>query len=299
MTAHPTVRKHGSTHWLLLVPAVTVILVTTFIPIVIMLVFSFSTPGDYGGVKFIFSADAWRDVLIKQDIFDDTYSIDYGNISIFFRSIYLALLTTVVTIFIGVPTAYFIVTRPENVRGFWLFLIVLPFWTNVVVRTLSVMQLIRNEGIVNGALTSIGVINSPISIMYTDYAVIMGMIYVYIPLAVLPIYTILERFDFRLLEAAYDLYASKWDAFVKILLPSMKSGIAAGAILVFIPSIGNYVVSRMLGGGGNMMMANYIELQFGQARNWPHGAALSLSLVLVILIAVVVYRNRMERSDEA
>ncbi len=188
------------------------------------------------------------------------------------------------------PTAYFIATRPENQRNAWLFLITIPFWTNLLIRTFAIMELIRNGGAINGILVSwLGVIDEPIQMMNTDFAIMLGMVYVYLPLMVLPAYASIEKLDFRLVEAGYDLYANKFRVLWRVILPIIKPGIIAGSILVFIPSIGAYVTPRILGGGNQMMLGNLIALQFDQGRNWPLGAALSIALMVIVMVALLVY----------
>ena len=163
-------------------------------------------------------------------------------------------------------------------RDIWLFLITIPFWTNLLIRTFAIQEVIRNEGIINTVLIRLGIIDRPIQIMFTDVAIMLGMLYVYLPLMVLPLYASMEKLDFRLVEAGYDLYATRFQVLRRIIIPLVKPGIIAGSILVFIPSLGAYVTPRVLGGGKNMMLGNLIELQFGQGRNWPLGAALSITL---------------------
>ena len=148
--------------------------------------------------------------------------------------------------------------------------------------------MIRNGGLLNSALIWAGLIETPIQILYTDWAVLIGMVYVYLPLMVLPLYAAIDRFDMRLLEAAHDLYAGRLQALRRVVLPVIRPGIVAGGILVFVPSLGAYVTPRLLGGGRNMMIGNFIELQFGQGRNWPLGAALSLVLLGIVLLALIV-----------
>jgi spermidine/putrescine transport system permease protein len=148
---------------------------------------------------------------------------------------------------------------------------------------------IRNDGVLNTALLSMGVITEPLRIIYTDTAVLIGMAYVYLPLMVLPLFAAIDRFDMRLLEAGYDLYASRWQVLRRIILPITRPGIVAGSILVFVPSLGAYVTPRILGGGKNMMIGNFIELQFTQGRNWPLGAALSVTLLVIVMVALLFY----------
>ena len=180
---------------------------------------------------------------------------------------------------LGFPTAYFIATRSEKSRNIWLLLITIPFWTNLLIRTFAIQELIRNEGIINVVLIKLGLISHPIQMLFTDAAVLTGLTYVYFPLMVLPIYASLEKLDFRLVEAGYDLYATRRRVLWEIIVPLSKPGIIAGSILVFIPCIGAYVTPRVLGGGKNLMLGSLIEQQFGQARDWPFGSALSITLL--------------------
>ena len=172
----------------------------------------------------------------------------------------------------GFPTAWFIATRPPRSRALWLFLITIPFWTNLLIRTFAINEIIRNEGLLNTHADLAGRHHARrCQMIYTDAAVFVGMTYVYLPLMVLPLFASIDRFDMRLLEAGYDLYASRWQVLRRVILPIVKPGIIAGSILVFVPSLGAYVTPRILGGGKNMMIGNFIELQFGQGRNWPLG----------------------------
>lgn len=275
--------------WLLSLPAVLIILFFAAGPLLVMVVYSFLTPGDYGNVKWEFSLDGWANTIVQRDIFDDTLMWADAHLSIFWRSFSLSLITTVLTLIFGLPTAWFIATQPPGRRELWLFLVTVPFWSNLLVRTIAIQELIRSEGVINLVLMWIGVINEPIQMMFTDFAIGFGMTYVYLPLMVLPIYAAVDKLDFRLVEAAHDLYASRWTAFRRVILPLIKPGIIAGSILVFIPSLGAYVTPRVLGGGKNLMFGNLIELQFGAGRNWPLGAALSLMLMTAVMLALIYY----------
>ncbi|WDZ79678.1 ABC transporter permease (plasmid) [Ensifer adhaerens] len=284
--------------WLLATPALLTILVAAIGPLFIVLAYSFLAPGEYGDVKWQFSLDAWTGVFFERDIFDDTLSLASAHIEIFWRSVKLALITTVATLFFGFPTAYFMATRNEQSRELWQFLITIPFWTNLLIRTLAILQIIRNEGILNTVLIKLGLIQEPIQILFTDTAILIGMVYVYLPLMVLPIYASLERLDFRLVEAGYDLYATRWRVLRKIILPLAKPGVIAGSILVFIPAIGAFVSPSVLGGGKNMMFSNLIELQFGQGRNWPLGSALSITVMIIVMAALLIYVRNNTAKDE-
>ena len=290
-----TVRRN----WLLTAPALVVLFFAASGPLLIVLVYSFLTKATYGGVVWEFSTDAWFNVLFQRDIFDDTVSIADAHLTIFWRSIKLSFMTTVTTLAFGFPTAYFIATRSPSSRNIWLFLITIPFWTNLLIRTFAIMEVIRNEGVVNTILTGIGVIDQPIQMLYTDFALMVGMTYVYLPLMVLPLYASMEKLDFRLIEAAYDLYATRIQVLRRVIVPLVMPGIVAGSILVFIPALGAFVTPRVLGGGKNMMLGNLIELQFGAGRNWPLGAALSITLLAIVMLALIFYVRTVQRSAEA
>lgn len=293
-----TANQNNNTHrWLLSAPALGIILFAAVGPIIVMLVYSFMVKGDYGGVKlWEFSLDGWLNVFLQRDIFDDTLSIADAHITIFWRSLKLAVLTTLVTLGFGFPTAYFIATRPPRYREVWLFLITIPFWTNLLIRTFAIQEVIRNEGIINSVLLSIGLIDQPIQMLFTDGAILAGMVYVYLPLMVLPLYASMDKLDFSLVEAGYDLYATRWRVLKRIILPLVKPGMIAGCILVFIPSLGAYVTPRLLGGGKHLMLGNLIELQFGAGRNWPLGSAISITLMILVMIALLFYLRNAARS---
>ena len=274
--------------WLLSAPALVILTFAATGPLLVMLVYSFLTPGEYGNVVWRFSTDAWVSTVLTRDIFDGTYAFADAHLAILWRSVKLALTTTVLTFVLGLPTAWFIATRPARLRATLLFLIMIPFWTNLLIRTFAINQIIRNEGILNTFLRRVGVIEEPLVIIYSDFAVLLGMTYVYLPLMVLPLFAAIDRFDLRLIEAAYDLYASRWQVLRHVAMPIVRPGIVAGAILVFIPSLGAYVTPRILGGGRHMMIGNFIELQFGQGRNWPLGAALSVLLLVFVGAALLL-----------
>ncbi|MBW8319705.1 MAG: ABC transporter permease, partial [Rhizobium sp.] len=252
--------------WLLSAPALILITLAGVGPLLIVLVYSFLAPGSYGDVKWEFSTQAWFSVFLERDIFDDTLSLADAHVSILWRSIKLAITTTIASLVLGFPTAYFIASRPAHLRQVWLFLVTIPFWTNMLIRGFAIQEMIRNEGLVNTILMKLGVISAPIQMLYTDFAILLGMAYVHLPLMVLPLYASMEKLDFRLVEAGYDLYATRFQVLRRIIIPLVKPGIIAGSILVFIPALSSYVIPRILGGGKNLMIGNLIELQFGQGR---------------------------------
>ena len=282
-------RRDICKRWLLSLPALLIVLAAATGPLLIVVLYSFLSPGPYGDVLWQPSVDGWIGVFLERDMFTETLSIADAHVSILMRSVMLSLVTTVVTLLVGFPTAYFIATRPERTREMWLLLITIPFWTNLLIRTFAVLQIIRNDGLINGVLMRLRVISAPIQMLFTDGAILTGMVYVYLPLMVLPVYANLEKLDFRLVEAAYDLYATPFRVLTKIIIPLAKPGLIAGSILVFIPALGAYVTPSILGGGKNLMLGNLIELQFGQGRNWPLGSALSITLMLIVTAALLVY----------
>jgi len=290
-------RRDIRRRWLLSTPALLIILFAAIGPLFVVLLYSFMVKGDYGDVKYWqFSLDGWFGVFMQRDIFDDTLTVNDAHLAIFWRSVKLSLMTTFITLALGFPTAYFIATRAERWRELWLFLVTIPFWTNLLIRTFAMQEVIRNEGVINTVLLQTGLINKPFQMMYTDLGILFGMAYVYLPLMVLPLYASMERLDFRLVEAGYDLYATRWQVLRRIIIPLVKPGIVAGSILVFIPSLGAYVTPRVLGGGKNMMLGNLIELQFGQGRNWPLGSAISITLMAIVMLALLVYVRNVTKS---
>ncbi len=275
--------------WQLLSPALIIIGLFGLFPLTITLIYSFLSPGTYGGVTWKFSTDAYVQFLFDRDIFDDTLQFSGTYLSIFGRSIGLAFGATVGALIIGFPTAYFIASKPPSHRNFWLFLITLPFWVNLLVRTYAILLILRDEGIINIGLMGLGITDQPIGMLYTNYAIFAGLIYSYLPFMVLPLYASLEKLDFRLVEAAYDLYASRFQVLRHVIIPMAKPGIVAGCILVFIPGLGAYITPELLGGGKELMIGNLIALQFSGSRNWPFGAAAALILMVVVMASLIIY----------
>ncbi|MBQ0748627.1 MAG: ABC transporter permease [Roseovarius sp.] len=276
--------------WILVSPALVVLILAASGPLLIVAVYSVLSPGNMGGVAWDFSTEAWFRVFFKRDIFDpETVTLNADHLAVFQRTLWLSFQTTLICAALGFPTAWFIATRPVNRRMVWLFLITVPFWTNLLIRTFAIQELIRNTGTVNTVLVWLGLIREPVDLMYTDFAVLLGMSYVFLPLMVLPLYAAMDKLDFRLVEAGYDLYASRLQVLWHVILPLVKPGFIAGSILVFIPSIGAYVTPRVLGGGRSMMMGNLIGLQFGQGRNWPLGSALAMVLLVIVVVALIFY----------
>ena len=232
--------------WLLSAPALTLLFLAASGPLLVVLVYSVLEAGEYSGVVWQPSGDAWFRVLFHRDIFDDTVSLADAHLLIFWRSAQLSLSTTLIALILGFPTAYFIATRPPQQRTLWLFLVTIPFWTNLLIRTFAIMEVIRNEGLLNSWLLKLGVIETPIELLYTDFAVLVGMVYVYLPLMVLPLYAAMERLDFRLVEAAYDLYASRLQVLWRVIIPLVKPGIGAGSVAKLVHNAAGYTLQAAL-----------------------------------------------------
>lgn len=291
-------RKTRRLRWILLTPALAIICGVGIMPLSIILVYSFMSPGPYAGISWEPTFDAWISLVLERDIFDDTLQLNDAHISILYRSLWLALLTTVLTLIFGFPLAYFIATRPARQRNLWLFMISLPFWSNLLVRTFAMMLFLRDDGYINNVLLLIGLIDKPMILIYTEFAVAVGLVYAFLPLMVMPLYASMEKLDFRLIEAGYDLYANRLQVLRRVIIPLVKPGIVAGCILVFIPAIGSWVTPKLLGGGKGLMVGNLISNQFGTSRDWPLGSAIALFLMLMVMIALIIYvRNSTAARD--
>ena len=263
-----------------------------------MLVYSFLTKEFRGGVIWEFTLAAYDQFFFDRGLFgDEPPQIEWTYITIFWRSIWQAGAATLLSLVIGFPTAYYIATRPENTRAIWVFLVTVPYWVNLLIRTVSMKFLLRDQGPLNDFLIWVGLIDSPIHIINTNLAVQIGLFYSYLPFMVLPIYAAVERYNFALSEAAADLYASKWVTLRRILIPSVRPGIIAGCILVFVPSLGAFLAPDLLGGAKNFMIGSLIEEQFkGSAGNWPFGAAASMILLTMVLLILLVFARQQAKS---
>ncbi len=264
--------------WLLLLPATFWLIIFFVAPLFIVLVYSFLERGTYGGVIWQFNPGNFGRV------FDPLY------LNTFFRSVYIAIATTIGCLILGYPLAYYIATRPANRRNTLLLALMIPFWTNFLIRTYAWLTLLRtNTGLINMTLISLGIIDEPLPLFGTDFAIILGLVYGWLPDMVLPIYAALERLDKSLLEAASDLYAPGLRVFSRVIWPLSLPGVVAGSMLVFIPSLGAFVTPAILGGGKSLMIGNIISNQFLAAHDWPFGSALSALMMGVMLVATLIY----------
>ena len=286
-------------NWLLL-PAWVTLTILVLCPVLLMLLYSFLTKEFRGGVIWEFSFAAYDQFFCDRGLFgDEGCTIEWTYIQIFWRSIWQAAAATILSLVIGFPTAYFIATRQENIRPLWVFLITIPYWVNLLIRTISMRFMLREEGPLNNFLLWTGIVDDPLRLINTNFAVQIGLFYSYLPFMVLPIYAAVERYNFTLSEAAADLYANKWVTLRRILLPTVRPGVLAGCILVFVPSLGAFLAPDLLGGAKNFMIGSLIEEQFkGNAGNWPFGAAASMILLSMVLIILTIYARQQVRSDK-
>ncbi|WP_221799541.1 ABC transporter permease [Oceanobacter mangrovi] len=272
---------------LLLAPA-TLFLGIFFIgPLLIMAVYSFLEPGLYGGVEWNFYHWNYGRVLGWADGFYEEFDLVY--LEILARSAGLALATTLLTLLVCYPAAFWISRMSTRGKALCLFLITLPFFSSMIIRLYAWILILRDSGFANQILDALGLISEPLGLMYSSTAVVIGMIYIFVPFMFLPLYSSVEKIDGKLIQASQDLGAAPLTTFRKVILPLTLPGVIAGSVLVFIPSLGNFVVPSMLGGAKVVMIGNLVEQQFLYARNWPFGATLSMLMIVSMLVIVSFY----------
>lgn len=251
------------------------------IPMIAVVAISFMGRDEFGNVVLDFNLDAYATFL------DPLY------LGIFWDTIVLSVLTTVICLLLSYPLAYYIANAGPKMQTWGLAMITIPFWINFLIRTYAWVILLRTQGVVNNFLMDIGLVQEPLQLLYTKGAVLLGMVYTFIPFMVLPIYVALEQMDKKLLEAASDLGASPWKAFWHITLPQTRSGIMTGSVLVYVSTTGLFVVTDILGGAKSAMISNIIQSQFQGARNWPFGSALSVIFVILSLMMIILFNKVM------
>ena len=247
------------------------------IPLVYVVVMSFCTRGLYGGVQYKLSFESYR------SIFSSLY------LKVTWKSLLMAFETCVICLFISYPFAWFLSRVPKRLSGILMLLVILPFWVSALLRLNGWSNILRDSGIINTLLLKAGIIKHPITMMYTDGAVLFGMVYCMVPFMILPLHTSISKLDYSLIEAAMDLGASPLRTFLRVILPATLPGIFAGTIQVFIPSLGAFFVSDVMGGGNSVYLGNLIQNQFLVARNWPLGAAFSVLLIVFTLVMLRLY----------
>jgi spermidine/putrescine transport system permease protein len=247
------------------------------VPLLLILTYSFGTSGVYGGITLGFNPGNYLKV------FDPLY------LEIIVRTFVIALINTLLCLALGYPLAYFIAFKGGSWKYILILMVMIPFWTSLLLRAYAWVVILNGNGIANRALQFLGITDEPLTLIFTPQAVMMGMVYSYLPFMILPLYASLEKFDVRLKEAAQDLGASRWHTFWRVTFPLSIPGLIAGSILVFIPSAGEFVIPDLLGGSQTTMTGNLIRAQFGQARDWAFGSALSVMLAVLLLGAIMFY----------
>lgn len=276
--------RPGWKAWALLAPMVFWLLAFVVIPAAILLVYSFCERDEIGGVVYTFTFRNY------ERVFQPVY------LQIFGRSIGYAALTTLLCVVIGYPVAYYIARVDESLRNKLLLLVMVPFWTSFLIRTYAWITILKQEGLLNGFVQGMALPFGPFNLLYTPTAVIIGLVYAYLPFMILPIYGSAEKLDNSLIEAAYDLGAGPVRAFSSVIVPLTMPGIAAGTLLVFVPAIGMFAVTDLMGGAKVLMIGNVIQNQFLQARDWPFGAALGVIFMLMFVVTYVILQRRGARS---
>ena len=280
----------------LLLPALFMIGFFMLLPLGLMAYVSLLERGVNGGVVWgSYTAEAYLQFLFERDL-DDSLLLNTDYLQIFLRSFTLSCVTSLLALLIGFPVALYMALQPKPYRNLLIFLVTVPFWTNLLVRNYAWILLLRNNGLINDLLQGLGL--EPLQMLYTPFAIGVGLTYSYLPFMVLPIYASLEKIDFRLVEAAFDLGADRRRALTRVIIPLALPGIIAGTLLVFVPCLGAYVTPELLGGGKSLMIGNLIQNQFGAARNWPFGSALAFVLLGIVLLAMMLYLMRFRRTPE-
>ena len=279
-----------------LLSPISLLLAVFFIaPLSILLVYAFLEPGLYGGVEWNWYHWNFGRILGWAD--GDYEDFDAVYLGIFARSFRLAVTTVIISLALCYPAALWVSRLPDRWKSFCLFLITLPFFASLVVRLFAWVLILKPTGWINEVLLGVGLINEPFDMLYTEGAVVLGMVYVFIPFMFLPLYASLEKLDRSLLEASGDLGANRLKTFLRVTLPLSVPGMVGGSIIVFIPSLGNFVVPDLLGGAKVLMIGNLIEQQFLQARNWPFGSALAWMVMAAVLAFLLVYVKLVSRAD--
>jgi len=270
----------------LISPTFFYLIVFMILPLVLVVILSLLTRGPYGNVVYRLNLQNYSRLM------DSLY------LRILWYSLEVAALTSVFTILIGYPLAYYIARAPRNQRSLLLFLILVPFWTNFIIRIYAWIMILRTQGLLNTLLLNLGIIKIPLEMLYTPTAVLIGMVYEFLPFMVLPLYTSLEKIENAQMEAAADLGARPWQVFLRVTFPLSIPGMIAGSILVFIPAMGMFVVPDLMGGAKTILVGNLIRNQFLTARDWPFGSAASMLLLVLTLVVTLLYTRKAGFGEE-
>lgn len=263
----------------LLTPGLLWLILFFVIPLLIVVVVSFSKRSLLGVVDYSFNLNNYIRV----------FDPNAPYFSIFLRSLSLAIINTILCLLIGYPFAFYIARQTPQRQKMLIFLVMVPFWTNFLIRAYALMFIIRDTGLINTWLLNLGIIQEPLQILFTPTAVRLGMLYGYLPFAVLPLYASIEQLDYNYVQAAQDLGANSLRVFLRIILPLTMPGVVAAGIITFIPALGDFITPDLLGGGNTFLIGNILQQQFLTVRDWPFGSALSVVLMAMVLIATMIY----------
>ncbi|MBN9073752.1 MAG: ABC transporter permease [Rhizobiales bacterium] len=290
----------GNARWNVigLLPAQLIMLATLIIPVGIIVLVSFSTRGPYGGFEYVFTTAPYKQILFNEG-WSGELEFNPQYLIVVARTMILAAATTFICLLLAFPAAYYISLRKPAMKMLLIYLVTLPFWVSMIVRVYSWIIILGNDGVIAKTLRALGLVDNMGSLLFTDTAMLIGLVYSYIPLMILPIFASIEKLDPALVEASHDLYGSRLTTLRRVILPLCRPGMVAGSILVFVPCLGAVLEPILLGGGKTMMMGNLIQLQFGAARNWPLGAAISIVLMAAVLVFLLWRGLRSIRREEA
>lgn len=280
----------GKIYQLLLVPSLIVLVIFFLFPLLIMFYYSFLQRGVYGGFEPIENLKEY--IISLRWLENYARAFDELYIPIYIRSLYIATLTTLICLLIGYPVAYYIAffVKPER-KILYLFFIIVPLWTSFLIRTYAWILILRDEGLLNLFLMKMGLIDKPLPLLYNEFSVLLGLVYGELPFMILPIYASLEKIDITLIEASKDLGANEFSTLKRVILPLTFPGIIVGVVIVFIPTLGSFIVSDLLGGAKSMLIGNLIQNQFMVARDKPFGSALAFVLSSFVMILLYIYRK--------
>lgn len=301
-------RRPGWGAWLFMAPLLFWLVIFVIAPTILLVVYSFAERDALGRVVFNFTWDNYLRAFDWPTLQNLPHAIatkgwdglveSYQKmlaLRVLIRSVWYAFLTTIICMVLGFPAAWFIGRAPEKYRNLLMMLVMIPFWTSFLIRTYAWITILSTEGFLNAALLSAGIIQTPLTMMYTPFAVVVGLVYNYLPFMILPIYTSVEKLDNALVEAAHDLGAGPVRAFSQVIIPLTRPGIAAGALLVFVPSIAMFAITTLMGGGTDPTIGEVIQKQFTSARNQPYGAALGTLLLLIFFLSIWITTARKQR----
>jgi len=272
-----------------LLPAHLIMLSTLIIPVAIIILVSFSTRGPYGGFEYVFTTAAYKQMLFNEG-WAGELEFNPQYLIVIVRTLILSGTTTIICLFLSFPVAYLISLQRATLKMALVYLVTLPFWVSMIVRVYSWIIILGNDGVIAKTLHALGLAENRGTLLFSDTAMLIGLVYSYIPLMILPIFASIEKLDPALVEASHDLYGSRLVTLWRVILPLCGPGMIAGSILVFVPTLGAVLEPILLGGGKSMMMGNLIQLQFGAARNWPLGSAISIVLMSAVL-AFLLFRG--------